>query len=491
MSMSRRAGLFAAVCSAGLIASIAVPAGAETLADAIALAYQTNPSLREQRANLRALDESEVQARAGFRPTASVSGSAGWSRSDYGSPQSASIFSPAIKNQEATSASATVTVGQPLYTGGRVNAQISAAQAQIEAGREGLRSAEASILGSVIEAYVGVRRDMQALDIANENVTVLQRQLDEAKARFDVGEITRTDVAQAEARLAAARASQSTAQAQLAITRASYAAVVGQNPTDLEDAPTLADLLPKTVDDAFDAAEQSNPQLLSAIYTERVSRARVVEAKAAKRPTVDLQGTLGYTGGNVGDVSPFVDYDRSIRAGVGFSMPLYSGGVISSQVRAAQEQNNADAAAIESARRQALQSVSQAWNQLLGSRANLISSEEQVRASKIAFEGVRQEYQVGLRTTLDVLNAQQELRSAELSLINARRDEYVASSLVLSAVGRLNAETLIPQIARYDPVRNRNDVVHSSTLPWEPVVGTLDRIGAPIRHKAPPEAKGK
>jgi outer membrane protein len=480
MSKSRRAGLVAAICSAGLLAGLATNAFAESLQDAIALAYQSNPTLREQRANLRALDETAVQARAGLRPEvgASLSYTDSLSR-----PNSPGPFNP---EANSTSGGASISITQPLYTGGRVSAQISAAEAQIQSGRQGLRSVEASILTQVIQAYVDVRRDIEALRIADENVAVLQRQLDEAKARFEVGEITRTDVAQAEARLAAARSQQASARAQLQISRAAYAAVVGQNPGDLEAEFSLAPLLPATLDEAFEMAEANNPELQAAIYNEQVSRQRVVQAKAATRPTVSLTGRLGTSS----EYAPWMDYDRSASGTVSLSVPLFAGGQIASGIRQAEEQNNADAAAIETARRGAQQDVARAWNQLLGARANLESNEEQVRAARIAFEGVRQEAQVGLRTTLDVLNAQQELRQAELALINARRDEYLASALVLAAVGKLEARYVIPGVDVYDAEANYRRTVRSfGWVPWEPVLRAVDRVAAPGVKPAPVEAK--
>jgi outer membrane protein len=479
MLKSRRAGLLAAICSAGLMAGLAGPVAAETLADAIGLAYQTNPTLREQRANLRALDETVIQALSGYRPEVGLSASVARSSTEYGGLS----FSAG----EASSASASITLSQPLYTGGRVRAQISAAQADIEAGRQTLRTVEAGILTQVVQAYVDVRRDIEAQRIADENVSVLQRQLDEARARFEVGEITRTDVAQAEARFAAARASQANARAQLAISRSNYKAVVGQAPGELEPEPSLAGLLPETIETAFDMADQNNPALLSADFSEQASRARVAQAKSANRPNVTLSSSLGASGSATRDNSPFEDYNKAVSGQVSITMPIFYGGQISSSIRQAQQQNKADVAAIEGARRNAQQDVAQSWNQLQGARAGLTANEEQVRAARIAFEGVRQEAQVGLRTTLDVLNAQQELRSAELSLINARRDEYLASALVLSAVGRLEARYLTPGQPLYDPGPRKKNRAYGRVL-WEPAIAAIDRIAAPAVGPSPEEA---
>ncbi|PXA80434.1 hypothetical protein DMC25_21180, partial [Caulobacter sp. D4A] len=251
MSKSRRAGLLAAACCMGFMASAA---NAETLTDAVSLAYQTNPTLQQQRAVQRATDETVVQAKTGFRPTVSATADISASRTDY-----ANTTSAGLDRLKTSGSGATVSLSQPLYTGGKASANLTAAEATVLAGREDLRSVEQSVLATVITAYVDVRRTEESLRIAQENVNVLTRQLDESNARFEVGEITRTDVAQSQARLAAAKASLSSAQANLAVARASYAQVVGQNPTDLAPAPSLAALPPASVEQAFDAAEANNP----------------------------------------------------------------------------------------------------------------------------------------------------------------------------------------------------------------------------------------
>jgi len=476
MSNRRRAGLLAAACSASLMASVLSAAAfstaqAETLADAIALAYQTNPTLQQQRASARITDEGVVQAKTGFRPT--VGGELDITGSNTSPSSGADI--------KASGSSATVSISQPLYTGGRASANLSAAEADVLSAREGLRSVEQSVLVNVVQAYVDVRRDQERLRIAKENVAVLQRQLEESNARFDVGEITRTDVAQSQARLAAAKAGLSTAQAQLEVSRAGYAAVVGQTPGELAPEPTLAGLLPATVDQAFEAAQTTNPGVTSAKYNEQAAAARVAVAKAGYRPTVSARASLGYAADRRSGVgSQFDDYDRSLAGAITASVPIFTGGLTTSQVRAANERENAARGATEGAKRTAIQQVSNAWSNLLASRAGLVSNEEQVRATRIAFEGVRQEQQVGLRTTLDVLNAQLELSNAELALVAARRDEYVASAVVLQAMGQLDVNKLSSTTTAYDPKVSYNRVTHSvGWVPWEPVVQAIDKLGAP------------
>jgi outer membrane protein len=482
MSMTARGRLLAVIFSAGLGGAMtAGPAAAESLADAIALAYQNNPTLQAQRATQRALDENYVQARSGWRPTLTLSGSAAWQETRTPAEAAGTnIFgqrNPTIVNGRV--AGATATFNQPLWTGGRVAAQVSAAQAEILAGRENLRRIEAQILGQVVQTYADVRRDEAALAIRAENVKVLTRQLDESQARFDVGEVTRTDVAQSQARLAQAQALFQQSQAQLAITRATYAQVVGQNPGTLEPEPSLAYLMPSDPDQAFAVAEQNNPQLRAQEFAEQASRARVAGARAERLPSVNAQSTLRFQNSRDDPYERDL-YNREFVAGVSVTVPIFNGGLTTSRIRQAIERNNTDRLTTEIVRRSVLQSITGAWSQLIAARANIASSDEQVRAARIAAEGTRQEQQVGLRTTIDVLNAEQELRQAELNQVSARRDEYVAAATVLSQMGRLEAKNLTPSVPRYDPARNfRSLRITWGWVPWEEPIGIVDHFLTP------------
>ncbi len=490
MSNTLRGRLLAAIFSAGVAGGFAAPARAETLADAIALAYDSNPTLQAQRATQRALDENYVQARSGWRPQLSLSASV--NDIETRTPRAArggavdtngdgipDTLIPIIGDGRSSrsTGNAGVNFSQPIWTGGRTAAAVSAAEADILAGRENLRRVEAQVLATVVQAYVDVRRDQESLRIRAENVDVLDAQLKESQARFDVGEITRTDVAQSQSRLAAAQAQYQSAVAQLAVSRANYAAAVGQNPGELAPEPSLAYLLPGNADDAFAVAEKYSPQLRAQQFTEQGSRARVAAARAERMPSVSLRGTLGYTG----NAQPYNSdlWSRNVQTQVSVTVPLFTGGLTSSRVRQSIERNNVDRINIETQRRAVLQTITQYWNQLVAARANISSNTEQVRAAKIAAEGTHQEQQVGLRTTLDVLNAEQELRNAELSLVSARRDEYVAAITVLSTMGRLEARDLIPTVAQYDPKANfQKRRITWGWVPWEEPIGVVDRVVA-------------
>ena len=329
---------------------------------------------------------------------------------------------------------------------------------------------------SVIQAYEDVRRDEQALQIRKDNVGVLQRQVDETRARFEVGEVTRTDVAQSEAQLAAAQALLSSAQAQLASSRAAYATVIGQSPATLEPEPAFK-VFPTTVDEAFDTVEYNNPQIRQADYSEEASEAQVAEAKASRMPQVGLQGSYGYEQ----PISPF-DTSANVRsttASIVFSQPIFAGGQVESQIRQYMEEANVARIQLEQARRMSIQNVSQAWSTLLAARANISADDEQVRAARVAFEGTRAEQQAGLRTTLEVLTAQQVLEEAQLSLVNARHDEYVASATVLNVMGLLEAKNLVPGIENQIGGHSFDQLKHApGYVPGvDEAVSAIDSIG--------------
>jgi outer membrane protein len=486
----------------GLLAwsALAGGAGAETLGDAIALAYDTNPTLQAERAQVRVIDEEYPQAQAGLRPTIGATGAYSY--------QGDRISAPGTPSYSASggSTTATLTVTQPIYTGGLTAAHLDTAQADILAERENLRRTEISVLQSVVGAYLDVRRDAEQMAISQDNVNVLARQLTETRAKFEAGALTRTDLAQSQARLAQARSQLATAQSTLAVARAGYAAVVGQNPGELAPEPPIAALLPPSVDAAFDAAERDNPQIRQADYVEQGAAARLAAAKDQTRPTASLSAQYGYLGeqagisglsggSGLGGASSGLtaasqnaletETGGSVTANV--NIPIFSGGLTSSLIRQAAETDNVARIGVESARRQVLQAVSQAWNQLLGARASLSADEEQVKSDTVAFEGVREEQKVGLRTVLDVLNAQYELEQSQLALVGARHDEYVAAAGVLAAMGALEARVLVPGAPRYDPTSNFEKVRHATGwVPWETALDSLDRVGAPAPTPAPP-----
>lgn len=484
--MLKRSRALASVALVALMTGTAAPAWADTLRDAIALAYRTNPTLLSQRANQRALDETVPQARAGLRPTVDVSGSTTYTRTDSqggaGTPVDTNgdgIPDTTVGGTggvtENDSIGVTLGVGQTLWSAGRIANGINAAEANVLAGRENLREIEQQVMASVIQAYVDVQRDMEILRIRQENLAVLQRQLEESSARFEVGEITRTDVAQAEARLAQSESDLANAQAQLSVSRAAYAAVIGQAPADLETPPPLPGV-PAGFEPAMEIALVENPGLRAAGYQLQAAEAQVAQARSEYLPSVRASASYGGSS----DLSRFDLTDRtSFQAGLTLSVPIFTGGLNASRVAQAREQANAAQIGVEGERRSVLQSVSSAYAQVLSTGSTLQASEEGVRAATVAAEGVRAEAQVGLRTTLDVLNQELELRNAQVNLVSARRNQYVAQAQLLAAMGRLEGPDLEPGVELYDPEANFNRVRNRGALPWDGVVETLDRLAAP------------
>ena len=479
MRKSRRTALLAAVFSTGLVFASGGAAQAESLAEAIALAYQTNPQLLSQRSVLRNVDESYYRTVRGLGPTVTADVALGATGTYDFDPSTTCISTGptpicviADKYQTSDQVSVSVSATQPLYSGGRLSANIRAQEAAVMAARENLRQVESAVLLRVVQAYVEVNRAAEALTIAEQNVVVLTRQREEAQVRFEVGASTRTDVAQAEARLATSQTSLIAARATLANAQAAYAQVVGQPPGKLEKEPSVASLLPADVTNAFRAAQENNPALRAAYLRERQSAEQVVAAKSAYRPSVTAQLTAGYDPNVFGQTE-----DTAITGAIRASVPLFTGLTTGSTVRSAIETNKNDNILIEDQRRSVLQQVTSNYNQLVSARASISSNEAAVAASNLAQTGTREEQQVGLRTTLDVLNAEQEYRAAQLNLVNARASEYIAAVSLLSTMGRLDVGVFAPSAARYNPSENF-DKVNSFGLPWEPVVRTLDNLGA-------------
>ncbi len=465
-----RYGLFLSTFLAIAPLAAATSASAETLKDAIALAYDSNPVLQQQRAQLRALDESYVQARAGYRPIVSLSAQGAYNRHD---PGGSSAF-------DTNTGQLSVSASQTLFSGGRTLAAVRDAEAQVMAGRQVLRTTEAQILQQAITAYLDVRRDEQILVVRRNDVIALKSQLGETTAKFEVGALTRTDVAQAKAQYAQTRAALAAADGQLKASRSEYRAVIGHYPGHLDTEPALPGL-PATVEQAFDIAENDSPTLLAAALTEQSSQAKVAQARAARMPSVTASASYGATG----TLSPFNarQYDKALAVGVTVTQPLYAGGQINSQVRQALELNGVDRFGIEKARRDTVQSVAVAWEDILANKAALTDSLEEREAAQAAFKGVREEFHAGLRTNLDVLIAEQALSTADVAVLTAQHDAYVAQAALLVAIGHLDAKTLGAQVQPYDPKTSFTRVRNADGLITDPLAQAIDTA---LSINAPP-----
>jgi outer membrane protein len=470
------------VLGAVLLAAPGVCA-AESLMDAIALAYQTNPNLRAQRAELRSADENYVQARAGFGPQVSITGQAGY---DDARVQQGQFGFTSNTDYRAGTGQADLSAVQPIYTSGAASAQARGASAGVAAGRQNLRQAESQLLVNVVTAYLDVRRDRQISVVIKDEIATLNRAYEETKAKAALGQLSKTDVAQAQARLLSSQAQLYLALGRLNVSSAEYLAVVGQNPGELEPEPELAGL-PDQPDQAFEAAEHNNPQLLAAIDNEKAAREKVNQAKAQLGPTVSIRLDAA-----VAPIEPYLprQYQRSVTGAVVVTQPLYTSGLNTSKVRQAQDEDSKAELTIEATRRTVVQQVSQAWNQVNATRQALLIEQRQVEAEAVAATGDQLEERAGLRSIIELLNAEQEQANAKIGLVQARHDEYVARATLLSAMGLLEAKLLIPSIQAYDPQRSLKRVELFAAAPWEGAVATIDSIADPKTHEPRMSAPG-
>ena len=464
----RRTGLAGA--AAALLWACAAPgvAQAETLADAIASAYQTNPTLVGQRAQLRITDEAYVQARTGLRPT--VTGAINAQRQDFA-------------GQTVNSGSALATITQPLYTGGRTSAAVGAAEADILSGRETLRQTEAGVLQTVVLAYADTLRDQESLGIEQQNLQALEDQLREAEARAKVGDLTRTDVAQSQSYVAQARTSLAQARAQLEISKASYVAAVGHEPAQLEPLPALPNM-PSSLDQAVATAEAANPNLRSALYEEQAEKFRTAQARAQRLPNLSLQVQAGGSG-PVTALAPNI-YARDVTGLATVTVPIFTGGLISSQIRQQIARESTAHQQTESNRRTLAQQLRQNWHTYVAAREDIGNAQAQVQYSQVAFEGVQKERAADLRSTLEVLSIEQNLFQGQLAVASAKHDAYVSAANVLEVMGLLEAKILVPGINPYDPAKAFDKVRNQGAVPWEAAPAALDHIGVSHVHRLPP-----
>jgi outer membrane protein len=452
--------LVSLIAAAGM--TVPATASAQTLEEALIKAYKGNPTIEAQRLATRQADEGYAQALSNFLPRVNLTASAGTRR-----VQSKSVFGPFVSRNTSDSDPNgwAVQASQSLFEGGGRMAQIARVDADIDSSQQGLRSTEQQVLFSAITAYVSVRRDEEALRIRMANVELLEQQLNAARERARVGVLTRTDVAQAEARLAGAMAGVATARADLEASKALFQEVIGEPPGALV-APGPFKGLPATVQEAIDMAIDSNPELLAARSGERAAKETVKIEGADLLPTLSLvarydRAFTEFDGGDNTDTTS---------ATANFSMPLFEGGFARSRTRSAKIGVIRAQAAIEETRRAVTADVVEAWNDYQATLRVIDASQQQVKANTLALEGVTLESDAGERTTLDVLNARQELLDAQLSLVRAERDAYVAGSSLMLAVGRLDPRGLGLGVDLYEPDAHREAVKWRvfSTSPAKP-----------------------
>ena len=437
-----------AACAVGM----ATPAAAQTMQDALILAYQHNPQILSQRAHLRAQDEEVAQAISGWRPTVTVNTNAG--RQAQTRTFSSGVFTAGAAGRTGltnipsveTPRSGSLTVTQNIYRGGRIEAQVRESDFLVMVERARLGLVESTILLQAATFYADVVRDQATLELNINNERVLAKQLESTQDRFTVGEVTRTDVAQAEAALSQAKAGREAAYNQLQISRANYRNAMGEVPGRLID-PGEPDGLPGSRDEAISLAQIQNPNVQIADYVERAAQENVNIQFGGLLPTISLQGTLSETTAQLSRT----DDTQTAQILAILSIPIYTGGLVEAQTREAKELVGQRRFELETSQLAAIQSETTGWENLQSARAQEASFQAAIEADSVALEGVQQEASAGLRTVLDILNAEQLLLTAQVSLVSSHHDAIVAAYAVLNAAGRLTARDRHLPTEYYDP----------------------------------------
>jgi outer membrane protein len=438
---------------AALALVAAAPATAQDMGGALARAYEANPTLNAQRALLRATNELVPQALSGYRPKINATADAGRQYSDNKNIIGAGRTS-SESNFFTSPRGAGLSVEQTLFNSGKTASTVSQAESRILGQREALRNAEQNVLLDAATAYMNVLRDTAILNLNTNNVEVLEEQLRQTRDRFQVGEVTRTDVAQAQAALAGSQSQAILSQSNLKTSIARYRQQVGSEPKKLAPGKPVEQLMPKKLPDAVNRALADHPAIIAALHGVDAAELNVKVVESDLYPTIGVTGTLAkrYDFSSSGD-------ERFSASVVGrLTVPIYEGGAVYSRTREAKETAGQRRIEVDTQRDLVRATVISAWGAHEASKAQIEAAQAQVSAAETALNGVREEAKVGQRTTIDVLNAQQVLLTARSTLVTAQRDRVVASYAVLSAVGRLSARTLSLKVAEHDPRRHYQQV---------------------------------
>jgi outer membrane protein len=450
----------AAIASAIVVALPAARLSAETIESALIRAYQTNPQLNQQRTAVRVTDEGVPQALSGYRPRVSLTGTIGEQYTDTGTkvvaanPVSSPIAPGKIVSQYGGASGATtpytagITAQQTLFNGFQTGNRTRAAESQVSSAREGLRVLEQTVLLNAATAYMDVLRDTANLEVQRSNVRVLEETLRQTRDRFNVGEVTKTDVAQAEAQLASGQSAALAAESTLTTSKANYRQIIGIEPAGLAPGSPVDRFSPSTLTAAIELGLVENPNITSAMYGVDVAFLQVKINEGALYPNFNVTASAQQS--SFPQLTVVNQFTASV---VGqLTIPLYQGGQEYSLIRQSKESLGQQRLALELTRNQTRQAVVQSWGQVLSTKAQVQAAQSQVASSEVALNGVREEARVGQRTTLDVLNAQQALVNARVALVTAQHDRVVSSYNLLSAVGRLSPKVLGLKTPIYDPM---------------------------------------
>ena len=424
------------------------PALADTIEAALVRAYQNNPQLNAQRAAVRATDENVPQALSGYRPKVAVTASAGYQYTDtlttQGGTPTALVRTDIHGANPPRSAGLTVT--QTLYNGNITGNKTRAAESQVSGAREGLRVLEQTVLLNAATVYMDYLRDSAVVEVQKSNVRVLEQTLKQTRDRFNVGEVTRTDVAQSEAQLASGKTQELQAESNLTTTRANFRRIIGDEPQNLAPGSPVDRYMPNTLAQAVELSLIENPNVTAAMYGVDVNFLQVKINEGALLPTVSLVGAVQQTY----ETTMTTPRTFGASATAQLTVPIYQGGAEYSLIRQSKESLAQQRLNLETTRDQTRANTVTAWGQLVAGKAQVASAQSQVTASEIALNGVREEAKAGQRTTLDVLNAQQALVNARIALVTAQHDRVVASYSVVNSIGRLSPQVLNLSTTTYD-----------------------------------------
>ncbi|TCQ28394.1 TolC family outer membrane protein [Rhizobium sp. PP-CC-3G-465] len=435
------------------------PASAETMAEAMAKAYANNPDLNAARAGLRAVDESVTIAKSGYRPQVSAVATGTQTRFDSELQR---------RPRDFHQGSAGLTITQQIFDGFQTLNEVRASESTVLSNRESLKANEISILLSAAEAYANIVRDQQVVGIRRQNLAFLKEQLKAANARLTVGEGTRTDVSQAEAELASAKALLATAVSQQKQSEAVYVQIVGGAPRDIKAASPAKIGMPRTLEQAVAAGLRDNPQIIAAEYAVDAAGYRVKQAEGTMLPGVTIQGSVSRNTGDSVNNGGIDSTSGSITARL--QVPIYQGGAEYGQVRQAKERAGQQRIVVDSVRLDVEKTVVSAHAQLDAARASITANKEQIRAANQALAGVIEERKVGQRTTLDVLDAQQSVLIARESLAASQRNAVVASYSLLASMGALTVRGQNLNVAEYRP-EEHYEAVKNKWFGLSPVEG--------------------
>lgn len=433
-----------------LLCSAAWPVAADTLSDILEYTYENSTTITANRAGLKAVDESVAQAKSGYRPQISAQGSI--SRAHYENTYDNAYLSDKQKSYLNPS-DISLSFTQPVFTGLSTVNTVESAKSNVRAGRADLLNTEQSVLLNATAVYMDVVRDKAVLDLQKNNEKVLKEHLDSYKKRFKVGDLTRTDVAQAEARYAGATANRIAAEGQLKISKANFLSVVGIEPEDLQDMSDVNFQLPTDMDEAIRLALANNPKVHAAEYATKAAESAVKAQKGALLPVVNVGGAVGRQKEQVS-----IKQSDYWQVGANVIVPLFQSGKEYADVRAARQTENKYRILWHKTIQDVRAETISAWEGYQSNKARITSIRKQIDASKIALNGVIREAKVGSRTVLDVLDAEQEHLDNQVSLVKAHRDEIVSAFSLMSAIGQMNPEGLGLSVQSYDPKAYYEDV---------------------------------